>query len=395
MPTVEWAQWQKRSHGRREIHGKCMWMRTGLRGRQESRSPRMETRGINGEGTGAIGIGKLRMWIGCLTAPLCMARLRTTHMDKIGGVIGLQSLLGQRLRRGAVGIPIGSRVPAMIPGRTMRGMTGMLRWRDFSLNKFNLRKYVQVMIQAYVMVIRRREEEMTSRCLRPRRMPWSRISRTNHLVRFPVTFLPLLAPRVQVLGEQVRQFLLRQLPRGARTDVFRMKNGSFGFSESRDQRSNAVRNLLWSWNGSMSWSIWLLPGCPGKTSSSSGSPYGWRQADRGPWTPRRKMTSRADWIRCSTLENGRDQSSGQSSVGAMQLPDHSVQFQLDDYADRLLYPPLRLPGQRHPLQPPREEVDRNKFAASWNGWQDSVMHRRCWWRVYRWHGFVDRILVFL
>jgi len=122
----------------------------------------METRGINGEGTGAIGIGKLRMWIGCLTAPLCMARLRTTHMDKIGGVIGLQSLLGQRLRRGAVGIPIGSRVPAMIPGRTMRGMTGMLRRRDFSLNKFNLRKYVQVMIQAYVMVIRRREEEMTA-----------------------------------------------------------------------------------------------------------------------------------------------------------------------------------------------------------------------------------------
>lgn len=38
-------------------------------------------------------------------------------------------------------------------------------------------------------------------------------------------------------------------------------------------------------------------------------------------------------------------------MGAMQLPDHSVQFQLDDYADRLLYPPLRLPGQRHPLQP--------------------------------------------
>ena len=34
-----------------------------------------------------------------------------------------------------------------------------------------------------------------------------------------------------------------------------------------------------------------------------------------------------------------------------QLPDCSVQFQMDDYAERIIQPPMRLPGQRHPLQP--------------------------------------------
>ena len=34
-----------------------------------------------------------------------------------------------------------------------------------------------------------------------------------------------------------------------------------------------------------------------------------------------------------------------------QLPDHTVQLQMDGYADRLLDPPARPPGQRHPMQP--------------------------------------------
>ena len=34
-----------------------------------------------------------------------------------------------------------------------------------------------------------------------------------------------------------------------------------------------------------------------------------------------------------------------------QQPDFSVHFQMDDYADKLLDPPIRPPNQRHPLQP--------------------------------------------
>ena len=34
-----------------------------------------------------------------------------------------------------------------------------------------------------------------------------------------------------------------------------------------------------------------------------------------------------------------------------QLPEGAVHLQMDEYAERLLDPPLRLPGQRHPLQP--------------------------------------------
>ena len=120
------------------------------------------------------------------------------------------------------------------------------------------------------------------------RMPWSRISRTNHLVRFPVTFLPLLAPRCKCSGNRCDSSYWGSYRAvlGQMSSVWRMVALAFQKAEISVQtrcgiycgREMALCPGVFG----------FFPGCPGKTSSSSGSPYGWRQADRGPWTPRRQ-----------------------------------------------------------------------------------------------------------
>ena len=152
----------------------------------------------------------------------------------------------------------------------------------------------------------------------------------------------------------VRNFLLKQLPRGARTDIFRMKKGGFGLSESPRLWYQRFKRGAESIGGR---EMALCPGVFGFFVDAQ---------ER----PRALLAVHVDDVRLvvdpEAQDEIRDKLNSLFSFGEWQkpeewtkfcgryerqLPDCSVQFQMDDYAERIIEPPLRLPGQRHPLQP--------------------------------------------
>ena len=152
----------------------------------------------------------------------------------------------------------------------------------------------------------------------------------------------------------VRKFLMTQLPQGARTDVFRMKKGGFGLAESPRLWYIRFKRGAESIGGK---EMALCPGVFGFFVDAQERPQALLAVHvddvRIIVDPQMDEEIRGRLDNLFNFGESQQPTEWTKFCGRYerQVPDGTVQLQMDEYADRLLEPPQRQAGSRHPLQP--------------------------------------------